>query len=84
MNTRSPAWRWFALACVVSMVLAGVGTAFLMSDRLGDTGGDPALAPPFIAVAVSMLMTYFGLLLPLLAAAGVVVVIADTQTRKGR
>jgi hypothetical protein len=84
MNTRSPAWRWFAMASLLSAILAGLGTAYLMADRLADSGGDPALAPPMIAVAVSVLMTYFGILIPMLAAIGVVVVILDTQTRKRR
>ena len=47
-------------------------------------GADPALAAPPLAVAVSVLMTFFGLLIPAVALCGAVVVIVDGYSRKAR
>ena len=82
MKTRSPAWKWFAIGCAVSLVFAVVATVFLMAGNLSQTGTDPALAPPPLAVAVSVLMTFFGILIPAVALCGAVIVIVDGYFRK--
>lgn len=82
MNIRSPAWKWFGLGCVVSVVLSALATFALVGQKLSTIGADPAMAPPPIAVAASVLMTFFSLLIPAVALCGAVIVIVDGYTRK--
>jgi len=73
--------RWFGLGCLISLVVAVLGTAHLTRDLLAQAGGDPVLAPPPLAVATSVGMTFFSLLIPLVCIFGAVVVIVDGAYR---
>ena len=84
MPTRSPKWKWFGLGCAVSFVLSILGTHYLVSDKLAQSATDPVLAPPLLAVATSVLMTFFSLLIPAVSLCGLVIVIVDGYSRKDR
>ncbi len=84
MKKRSPAWKWFGLGAGLSVVLSVLATIYLVGDKLAQSGGDPVLAPPPLAVAASVLMTFFALLIPLVALCGAVIVIIDGYSRKAR
>lgn len=84
MKKSSPAWKWFGVGCVVSVVLSVLATIQLVSDKLSKFAADPALAPPPMAVGVSVGMTFFSLLIPAVALCGAVIVIVDGYSRKAR
>ncbi len=84
MRFRSTAWKWFGSGCAVGTVIAALATIYMVRDLVGQAAGDAVLAPPPLAVAVSVLMTFFGLLIPLVALCGVVVVIVDGFARGRR
>ncbi len=84
MKKPSPAWKWFGIGCAISLVLSVLATIALVGDKMDKAGADPALAAPPLAVAVSVLMTFFGLLIPAVALCGAVVVIVDGYSRKAR
>jgi hypothetical protein len=81
MKNLSAKWKWFIFGSGVSCVLAALATAHLMSSRLGQLGADPDLAPPAIMIAGMVGMTFFGLVIPLAALVGVVIVIVDGYSR---
>ena len=84
MKKASPAWKWFGVGCLLSLVLSVVATIALVGDKLNQAGSDPALAAPPLAVAVSVLMTFFALLIPGVALCGAVIVIIDGYSRRTR
>lgn len=84
MKKPSPAWKWFGIGCVVSLILSVLATISLVNDKLAQSAADPALAPPPLAVAVSVGMTFFSLLIPAVALCGLVIVIIDGYSRKAR
>ncbi len=81
MRTLSTAWKFFILSGVLSAVMAAIGTFHLMSNRLAQIGSDPDLALPPLMVAATSFMTFFGILIPLVALVGVVFVIIDGYSR---
>ena len=84
MEKCSPKWKWFGLGCVISTVLSILATYYLVSDKLAQSSADPVLAPPALAVAISVLMTFFSLLIPAVSLCGLVIVIVDGYSRKAR
>ena len=84
MGKCSPKWKWFGLGCAISTVLSILATHYLISDKLAQSAADPVLAPPAMAVAASVLMTFFSLLIPAISLCGAVIVIVDAYSRKAR
>jgi len=84
MKPLSPAWKWFGIGCGVSLVLSVLATIALVGDKLSQSGTDPAAVAPPLAVAVSVLMTFFSLLIPAVGLCGAVIVIVDGYFRKTR
>ncbi|RAU20433.1 hypothetical protein CU669_18450 [Paramagnetospirillum kuznetsovii] len=81
MKTLSAAWKWFGSASLLGVIVSAVLSYHLVSGRLAQIGGDPDLAPPTIMVAATSLMTFFGILIPIMALVGVVIVILDGYSR---
>lgn len=81
MKSLSPAWKWFGLGSAIGCVLAVLATYHLVSGRLAQMGGDPELALPPVMIVATSIMTFFGVLVPILALLGVVVVIVDGYSR---
>ncbi|OAN45611.1 hypothetical protein A6A04_06860 [Paramagnetospirillum marisnigri] len=81
MKTLSPAWTWFAIGTVISCVASAIGAYSIVSGRLAQVGDDPALALPAAMVIATSVMSFFSLLVPMLALLGVVIVMIDGFTR---
>jgi hypothetical protein len=86
MKKRSKAWTWFLSGCALSAVASAIMTVRAVNNLLSDAGAqaDPALAVPTIAVVTTGIMTFFGLLVPLMALCGLLVVMIDGFTRSRR
>lgn len=82
MRFGSAKWKWFGIGSALCLVGAIVATIHLTGDLVAGSG-DPALAPPLISVAVSVLMTFFGVLIPLVALVGAMVIMVDGYARRG-